>query len=109
MGARGWGVLNFGFGDVPLRNLKVDHTDFCHVCSCKGVCGGRASDLGRAKCPMAPVTTVFFFFFFFLEKHPMSPLSFFFFFFFYEKHQSLHDLSSANYMYGNEMIIVDSQ
>ena len=34
---------------------------------------------------------------------PMSPLPFF-----SEKHQTLHDLSLANCMYGNEMIIVDS-
>ena len=53
------------------------------------VCGGKASDRGRAKCPMPPhVTTVF------------SP----------EKHQTLHvhDLSLANCMHGNEMIVVDS-
>ena len=29
-------------------------------------------------------------------------------FFFSEKHQTLHDLSLANFMHGNEMIIVDS-
>ena len=65
--------------------------DFCHFCSCKGVCGGRASDQGRAKkkkCSMPPhVTTAFFF-----------P----------EKHQTLHDLSLANCMHDNDMIIVDS-
>ena len=39
----------------------------------RGVCGGRASDWERAKCPMPPFN-----------------------FFFPEKHQTLHDLSLGN-------------
>ena len=49
-----------------------------------------AGHRGRAKCPIP-------------HALPMSPL-----FFFSEKHQTLHDLSLANCMYGNEKIIVDS-
>ena len=53
----------------------------------RGVCGGRASDRGRAKCPMPPC------------HHYL---------FFPQKHQTLHDLSLADCMHGSEMKIVDS-
>ena len=61
--------------------------DFCHFCSCKGGMWAQSLRPGEGQMPHAPhVTTAFF------------P----------EKHQTLHDLSLANCMHSNEMIIVDS-
>ena len=81
----GGGGCGVGWRGQKYKKPKI--ADFCHFCSCKGVCEGRASNQGRAKCPHTP----------------MSPLPLF-----PGKHQTQHNLSLANCMHGNEMIIVDS-
>ena len=54
----GWG-LRWGGKNIKSQNWLI----FAIFVLVRGVCGGRASDRGRAKCPMAP---------------PMSPLTFLF-------------------------------
>ena len=62
--------------------------DFCHFCSCKGgYVGAGPLTGGGPNAPCPPCHHCFFF---------------------SEEHQTLHDLSLANCMHGNEMIIVDS-
>ena len=83
----GVGVVGWGWWlwDKNIKNQKW--LIFVIFVLLREICGGRASDWERVKCPMPP----------------MSPLPFF-----SEKHQTLHDLSLANCMHGNEMISVDS-
>ena len=77
----GWGLWGWGWGGKNIKGQKwLIFPIFVLV---KGVCGGRASEQGRAKCPMSALP-----------------------FFFPEKHQTLHDLSLGNCMHGYEMIIV---
>ena len=83
-------LLGWGWGGKNIKSQKWEI--FAIFVPVRGVCGGSASDLGRAKCPM----------------HPHVTTDFFFFFFFTEKHQTQQELSLANCMHGNEMIIVDS-
>ena len=77
---------------------KPKMADFCHFWYLQGVCGGRTSDRGRARCPIPPMSPLFCFVLFLF--------CFCFCFFFSEQHQTLHDLSLAICMHGNEMILL---
>ena len=74
-----------GRGDKNIKSKKC--LIFAIFVLVRGVYGGRASDWGGPNAPMPPC------------HHCL---------FFPEKHQTLHNLTSANCMHDKEMIIVDS-
>ena len=76
-----------GVGVRRQKYKKPKMADFCHFCSCKGNVGVGPPTRGGPNAPSPHVTTAFFF-----------P----------EKHQTLHDLSIANCMHGNEMMLIHS-